>query len=86
MSLIQRNGEIVMGVMRQIMNCLKIGRTLKTPLASVHELSVHVHERCAGTVHVHVRFVPETSCCTASSSTWLAAFSKINPLAVDLYA
>ena len=43
---------------------LPTGRTLKTPLASVHELSVHVHVRCAGTVHVHVRFVPENSCCT----------------------
>jgi hypothetical protein len=40
------------------------GSTLKTAFASVHELSVHVHERCAGTVHVHVRFVPENSCCT----------------------
>jgi len=31
----------------------------KTPLASVHELSVHAHERFLGTVHVRVRFVPE---------------------------
>ena len=42
----------------------RVGSNLKTAFASVHELSVHVHERCAGTVHVHVRFVPENSCCT----------------------
>jgi hypothetical protein len=36
--------------------------TLKTAFAYVHELSLHVHERCAGVVHLHVRFVPENSC------------------------
>ncbi len=42
------------------------GSTLKTAFTSVHELSVHVHGQFAplGTVHVHVRFVPENSCCT----------------------
>jgi hypothetical protein len=40
------------------------GSTLKTAFASVHELSVHVHEWCAGVVHVHVWFVPENSCCS----------------------
>ena len=37
--------------------------TLKTAFASVHELSVHVHEGSAGIVHVHVQLVPENSCC-----------------------
>ena len=50
------------------------GSTLKTAFASVHELSVHVHGRFLGTVHVGVQFVPENSCCTVVHG--LAAFSK----------
>jgi hypothetical protein len=53
-------GDLLVDVLR---TCLT-GRTLKTAFASVHELSVHVHGRFLGTVHVHVPFVPENSCCT----------------------
>jgi hypothetical protein len=55
------SGEPVLGLPCTL---LSSGRTLKTAFASVHELSVHVHGRFLGTVHVHVPFVPENSCCT----------------------